>query len=57
MTLVWHEFHDLPDTPTRKACWVEVKEYQLVTGKLWRTLGNYWSSSRETGADLPQERA
>lgn len=55
MIAVWHEFHDLPSTEQRKACWIEVTEIKFDDGDVLRG-AVYWSSSAETGCDLPQER-
>jgi hypothetical protein len=43
------EFHDLPNTPTRKDCWI---------GVIHTTVGVlcvYYSNSRESGASFPGE--
>jgi hypothetical protein len=46
---IWDEIHDLPDTLTRKWCWVGIawRRYAIVC--------DYYSTSKATGWDLPNE--
>lgn len=50
--IIWHfgEFHDLPSTAQRKCRWVQVG--RRADGAI---LCREWSSSVETGCDLPTE--
>lgn len=56
-----YEFHDLPTTKTRKACWVEVYHGEwrtnLYTRKPYFSKGycRLWSTSVATDWDLPME--
>ena len=51
---MFDEIHPVPDTPTRKDCWVGIR-HNMGDGPSLHSWIRYFSTSKATGWDFPAE--